>query len=195
MSLHGEDLRLTIRQIPAFSALSDLILDDLIALSRRVDFSAGERLVQQADAGDFAVVLLAGDVLVVNESRLGSEVLAEISGPALLGEIGALAGLKRTASILAGAPVSALLVDRETLLGICRHVPEIMQSVIGQLGGLIENMNRALGLYALRRWKKTNSIRQSSIRSAIRSLRFEISAPRFAGLPSTSRRNDARATR
>ena len=148
MSLQGEDLRLTIRQIPAFSALSDLILDDLIALSRRVDFSAGERLVQQADAGDFAVVLLAGDVLVVNESRLGSEVLAEISGPALLGEIGALAGLKRTASILAGAPVSALLVDRETLLGICRHVPEIMQSVIGQLGGLIENMNRALGLYA-----------------------------------------------
>ena len=148
MLLHEEGLRHTIRQIPAFSALPDLILGELVAQSRNVDFPAGERLVQQSDAGDFAIVLLVGDVCVVNESPLGPEVLAEISGPALLGEIGALAGLRRTASILARSPVSALLVDRETLLRICRHVPEIMQSVVGQLGGLIENMNRALGLYA-----------------------------------------------
>jgi phosphoserine phosphatase RsbU/P len=148
MSPQEDGLGIAIRQIPAFSALSDQVLGELIALSRSAEFPAGERLVQQADAGDFAIVLLTGDVVVVNESRLGSEVLAEISAPALLGEIGALAGLKRTASILARSDVSALLVDRDILLRICRHAPEIMQSVVGQLGGLIENMNRALGLYA-----------------------------------------------
>ncbi|MDC6726236.1 cyclic nucleotide-binding domain-containing protein, partial [Leclercia adecarboxylata] len=102
----------------------------------------------QGEAGDFAIILLSGEVTVVNESPLGREVLAEVAAPALLGEIAALAGLRRTASIFARSAVSALLVDRELLLQICRYAPEMMQSVIGQLGGHIENMNRALGLYA-----------------------------------------------
>lgn len=148
MSLYQEGLRLMIRSIPAFAALSDLVLGELVRMGRSVDFAAGDRLVEQGEAGDFAIILLSGEVTVVNESPLGREVLAEVAAPALLGEIAALAGLRRTASIFARSAVSALLVDRELLLQICRYAPEMMQSVIGQLGGHIENMNRALGLYA-----------------------------------------------
>jgi serine phosphatase RsbU (regulator of sigma subunit) len=142
------DLTRRLRGIPAFAELSDLALLALLEASPVVEFAAGERMLGQFETGGFALILLSGEASVVNESQHGHALLAVLSAPTLIGEIGALARLKRTAGVMAATPVRALRVERDTLMAICRESPDMLVSMIGELGGRIESINRALGLYA-----------------------------------------------
>jgi serine phosphatase RsbU (regulator of sigma subunit) len=137
-----------VRRITAFANAADSVLLELIRVSPAVDFAAGEALMRQSEKSDFAMIVLSGEVEVVNESQHGSAPLATLAAPILVGEIGALSRLYRTASVIALTPVRALRVDRSVLLQACRDNPEIMLSVIAQLGHHIEAVNHALGLYA-----------------------------------------------
>jgi phosphoserine phosphatase RsbU/P len=137
-----------VRRIAAFANAADSVLLELIRVSPAVDFAAGEALMRQAEKSDFAMIVLSGEVEVVNESQHGAAPLATLAAPILVGEIGALSRLYRTASVIALTPVRALRVDRSDLLQACRDDPEIMLSVIAQLGHHIEAVNHALGLYA-----------------------------------------------
>ncbi|MES1158723.1 MAG: SpoIIE family protein phosphatase [Terricaulis silvestris] len=139
---------MTLRAIPAFASANDEVLAELVHAGRKQDFPAGARLVEQNMPSEFALVLLAGDVEIINESAHGEARLAQIAAPALVGEIGALAQLERTASIRAASPVRALLLDRDALIEASRHAPALLSSVIGQLGKQIRGVNAALGLYA-----------------------------------------------
>ncbi len=108
----------------------------------------GESLLRQGDDSDFALYLAEGRVGVFTESDYGRVSLAEISAPKLIGEIGVLAGLPRTASIETITPVTVYRLTRLQMMELGRHAPEFLLSVIGQLGRQIDGANRALGLYA-----------------------------------------------
>jgi phosphoserine phosphatase RsbU/P len=137
-----------IRRIETLSPMPDEALWKLMRLSQAVSFAPGEAIVRQSDLGSTIFVLIAGDVEVVNESQHGRSTLARIAGPALIGEIAALARIPRTATVLAVTPVRAICFERELFLQLSRDAPEILISVIGRLGQNIQNVNRALGLYA-----------------------------------------------
>ena len=128
--------------------MPDEALRELMRLSQAVNFAPGEAIVRQSELGSTIFVLIAGDVEVVNESQHGRSTLARIAGPALIGEIAALARIPRTATVLAVTPVRAICFERELFLQFSRNAPEILISVIGRLGQNIQNVNRALGLYA-----------------------------------------------
>jgi serine phosphatase RsbU (regulator of sigma subunit) len=148
LSEADHDLYPLIRRIAAFADLPDPVLAGLVRACSGHDFAVGDRLIAQSEHDDFAMIVLSGEVAVVNESQHGQAPLAQIAAPALVGEISALTRVPRTASVLATTPVRALRIERDVLIEMSRHAPEILLSVIGQLGGHIENMNRALGLYA-----------------------------------------------
>ena len=74
--------------------------------------------------------------------------LATVEAPRLIGEIGALAGMARTASVKAANAAQVLLVDRARLLELGRGSPEFLVTMIRQLGGQIDSVNKALALYA-----------------------------------------------
>jgi len=137
-----------VRRIAAFANASEPVLIALIRASPAADFEPGEALMRQSEKADFAMIVLSGEVEVVNESQHGAAPLATLAAPILVGEIGALSRLYRTASVIALTPVRALRVDRSALLQACRDNPEIMLSVIAQLGHHIEAVNHAIGLYA-----------------------------------------------
>jgi serine phosphatase RsbU (regulator of sigma subunit)/anti-sigma regulatory factor (Ser/Thr protein kinase) len=134
--------------IAAFSKLPPKVLADVLALARPVSFADGERILSQGDASDFALVLIDGAVEVLNQGTHGEAPVARIAAPALVGEIGALAHLPRTAAIRAAGRVRALRLESEDLMAAARHAPEMLASVVGQLGGQIRAVNEALGLYA-----------------------------------------------
>lgn len=147
MSLDASDLAL-VRRIAAFADTSDAILMSLIGLGRAVDFAVGEPLMRQSEPADFAMIVLSGEVTVVDESHHRASPLAHLAAPILVGEIGALSRLRRTASVVARTPVRALRIERAALLHACQGAPHILMSVIAQLGHHIEAVNHALGLYA-----------------------------------------------
>lgn len=137
-----------IRAIPAFAGVPAAAISALREKGRMLDFAPGETLLEQGGAGDSALILLSGEVAVINASQHGEAHLARIAAPALVGEIGALAGLRRTASVRAASAVRALKIERAALLTAGRHAPELLVSVIGQLGQQLQSINSALGLYA-----------------------------------------------
>lgn len=148
MTTPGGGAAVHIRRIPTFASMPEAMLAEMLSFGRALQFQPGDKLVGQGEASTFAIILLAGDVSVLNESRHGHAPVAQVSAPALLGEIGALADLPRTATLLALTPGHALCVERDVLLRVFGCAPDTLVSVIAQLGQQIRNTNDALGLYA-----------------------------------------------
>ena len=142
------DDHVSIRSIPTLAAISDAATAHILKVGHIAAYPAGARIVHQGEASLDAIVLLAGSVSILNENAHGETLLARTQAPALLGEIGALAELPRTASIVAGDSVRVLRVPRATLLEVAQQTPQILVSVVGRLGQHIQGVNGALGLYA-----------------------------------------------
>ena len=109
--------------------------------------SPGEILVQQGEASDAAFFLSQGTVSVYAETLFGSVPLATIHAPQLIGEIGVLADLPRTATIKAVTPSTVYRISRAELHEIGRKTPDLLLYIIGQLGRQLDAVNRAVSLY------------------------------------------------
>jgi serine phosphatase RsbU (regulator of sigma subunit)/anti-sigma regulatory factor (Ser/Thr protein kinase) len=137
-----------IRRIPVLVCTPQSALQKLVRSSTEESFDAGQLIIRQSDTDDTAIIVLDGTVAVVNESKYGRTLLARSTAPLLLGEIGALAKIPRTASVIADTRVRTLRISRDLLLEICQSTPEILQSVIGRLGEQIQRVHRVVGLCA-----------------------------------------------
>ena len=137
-----------IRRIGAFARLADDALNDLLLVSDAMTFTVGESIMRQSEPGDSAYVVVSGDLVVVNEDPHGEAVLARFPGPALVGEVGAIAGVPRTATVRAASPVRALRLERQALVDVCHRNPDMLVSIVAQLARQLQNVNHALGLYA-----------------------------------------------
>jgi len=139
---------LAIAATPALGGLPEPTRAAIAAAATPADFVGGELLVRQGDESDFAYVVWAGEIEVLSGADESGASLARISAPVLVGEIGALAGVTRTASIRARSAVRAERLPRDALVIAGRAEPELLIGVIAQLGQQIHTVNRALGLYA-----------------------------------------------
>ncbi|HQY06418.1 MAG TPA: cyclic nucleotide-binding domain-containing protein, partial [Lacunisphaera sp.] len=113
----------------------------------RIYLDPGETLVQQGEASDAAFYLREGTVSVFAETLFGSVPLATIPAPQLVGEIGVLADLPRTATIRAVTCSELYRIGRSELLEIGRKNPDLLLFMIGQLGRQLDGVNRAVSLY------------------------------------------------
>lgn len=127
--LHAEALEVILKSLP------------------QVHLNPGEILVQQGEASDAAFFLNQGTVSVYAETLFGSVPLATIHAPQLIGEIGVLADLPRTATIKAVTSATVYRVDRAELLEIGRKTPDLLLFIIGQLGRQLDAVNRTVSLY------------------------------------------------
>lgn len=137
-----------IRTIPAFADLSNDALEALRGAATALAFTAGEVMLEQGTPSEHALILLSGEAAIINQSHHREAPLAQIAAPALVGEIGALTGSRRSAGVRAVTDVRALKIERATLLAAGEHAPTLLVSVVRQLGSQIQNINAALGLYA-----------------------------------------------
>jgi CRP-like cAMP-binding protein/anti-sigma regulatory factor (Ser/Thr protein kinase) len=145
----GVDARRSlVRAIPALRNVPGDELDALLADARERSFAAGDTLMKQGEPSHVAFILLEGEAAIVNESAHGDAPLAHAEAPALVGEIGALSQLRRTATVRATTAITALEIRRDALLLVAAHEPELLVAVIAQTGQQIQSINTALGLYA-----------------------------------------------
>lgn len=137
-----------LRRIPAFARLPEPMLIALAGTCPVRHFAPGAALLKQNGRGDHALALLSGEVEIVHDARHGREPRARLAGPTLVGEVGALANLRRNASVVAVTAVRALRIERGQLCDLGRLAPDALLTVIGDLGRQIHGLNGALGLYA-----------------------------------------------
>lgn len=109
---------------------------------------AGGEIIVQGRQGKAAFFIASGEVEVLSDTPYGAVRLATLASPRLVGEVGALAGLPRTASIRALTDVSLYRVERDELIALGREEPDLLLAIIAELGRQVEGFNRAISLYA-----------------------------------------------
>ena len=93
-----------------------IAIEKLLATARRIELQTGDTLVRQGDASDCGFFLAEGAVQVYAETAYGAAPLATLEAPRLIGEIGAFAGLPRTASIKAATAARLYEISRSELV-------------------------------------------------------------------------------
>ena len=112
--------------VPPFVGLSSAQLRDLAALTRCETVKQRAELFHKGDAGSELYVVVSGRLKALTTSLEGDDVVFNIHGPGdLVGEIGMLAGLPRTATISALEPCVLLALSRRDLLGLLRTHPDV----------------------------------------------------------------------
>ena len=117
------------------------------------------------------MLILEGAVTVSADSARGAIPISTLRAPSLVGELGALAQLPRSATARACTPVTALRFGRATLVEIAQATPSLLIDVIGRMGDRLRKFNGAISLYthALGALERQNSTPRCSRNCAIRS--------------------------
>ena len=124
-----------IGSIPLFTGLSKRHLRHLADQSDVARFSPGRMIVEEGQAGEAMYVVLSGSAKVVR----GRRTVATLIPGDLFGELSALDGGPRTASIVPETPVEVLRVFRHTLYDMLRAEPSL---VLRMLEGLARRMRQ-----------------------------------------------------
>ena len=110
----GEEIE-TLRQVPAFEALSADVLEYLARTCVQIDLSAGERLIAEGDDhADAAWVISSGEVDVVIDGKP----VERLGRPDLVGEIALIHEQPRNADVVGSTSCEMLRIDHETFLDV-----------------------------------------------------------------------------
>ena len=101
----------------------------------------------QGESSDYAMLILEGEVTVTADSARGAIPISTLHAPSLVGELGALAQLPRSATARAHTPVTALRFGRAALVEVAHATPSLLIDVIARMGERMRKFNGAVSLY------------------------------------------------
>ena len=93
------------------------------------------------------MLILEGEVTIAADSARGAIPISTLQAPSLLGELGSLAQLPRSATGRARTPVTALRFGRAALIEVARATPSLLIDIIGRMGERMRKVNGAISLY------------------------------------------------
>jgi sigma-B regulation protein RsbU (phosphoserine phosphatase) len=141
------ELRAAIRAASAFRELSDDNVALLIEAAELETFDPDAVLMVQGEPSDYAMLVLEGEVTVTADSARGAIPISTLRAPSLVGELGSLAKLPRSATARACTPVTALRFGRTALVEVAQATPSLLIDVIGRMGERMRKFNGAISLY------------------------------------------------
>jgi hypothetical protein len=103
--------------VPPDAALYRVIADELRPRPGTLETrtaTAGESIIRQGESPDCFYVILEGDCEVVQDGARGRETLATLGPGRFFGETGLLAGVPRTASVIAVTATTVIAMNRAT---------------------------------------------------------------------------------
>ena len=91
-------------------------------------------------------MILDGEVDVLVELPAGPVHMASVGRDRMVGELGAFSETPRTATVVARTALTALRIERDSLMSLVAEYPAIAASIIGELGRRLNSVNRSLAL-------------------------------------------------
>ena len=107
--------------VPLFVGLSRRHVERLAAETDELGFEAGQHVVVEGEPGETLYVVLSGEAKVVRRGRT----VARMYPGDVFGELSALDGGPRTASVIAVTHVDALRLFRHTLMRMLEREPAL----------------------------------------------------------------------
>jgi len=125
--------------VPMFVGFSSKHLNRLASEADELDLAAGQTIVREGDPGEALFVVLEGQAKVV---RGGKRVGTVIPGD-FFGELSALDGGPRTASVIAETPVRLLRLFRHTLKRLMDDEPQVTIKLVEGIARRIREIDRS----------------------------------------------------
>lgn len=121
-------------RIPLFSGLKRTDLAKLIPHLERMEFSTGEVICRQGEAGESMFIVVEGEVSVsINSERGGAVEIARLSRGEAFGEIALLTGAPRSATVQARTDITALRLLKTRFDALIAREPSIAVHLAGVL--------------------------------------------------------------
>ncbi len=133
-----------LRRIPLFANVERAKLKLLAFTSERVAFEAGQVLFREGDVADAAYVLIEGEVTISIDSPAGQAEVAVLGRDAVVGEIGILCGLPRTATATARQRLVCLRIGKELFLQLINEFPQVASAMMRDLAHRLETTTKSL---------------------------------------------------
>ncbi|HXJ62282.1 MAG TPA: cyclic nucleotide-binding domain-containing protein [Actinomycetota bacterium] len=122
-----------LRQMPFFADLGDDDLGEVVRIGTHQHFESGEEIVVQGDAGDGMYIVLEGRAQVDVGGRFHN-----LEPGAFVGEMALIRKRKRSATVKAIEPVTALKVSAEDFHAFLMAHPGV---AVAMLGAVIDRLN------------------------------------------------------
>lgn len=122
-------------RVPMFADFSKKHLNRLAAETDELVFEPGQVVVKEDDPGETLFVVLSGEAKVLRGKRKVGEVLPGD----FFGELSAIDGGKRTASVVADTPLRVLRLFRRTLSALIDEEPQV---TIKLLDGIVRRFRQ-----------------------------------------------------
>jgi CRP/FNR family transcriptional regulator, cyclic AMP receptor protein len=127
--------------VPLFADFTKRHLAHLAKEAEELDFEPGTTIVEEGMLGETLFVVLSGKAKVTRGGRKVGEVLPGD----FFGELSALDGGPRTASVIADTPVRVLRLFRHTLMELLRDEPQLMLKLLAGIVRRIRSVERRAG--------------------------------------------------
>jgi phosphoserine phosphatase RsbU/P len=139
-----EQIAALLAPLPIFARLDAASLRAVAERCKPIQFHAGDTVMAEGEASSFADMILSGEVDVFVDTPAGQVNVATVGPPHIVGELGALAAMPRSATVVARGDLTVLRVERNSLMRLILEHPAIGVAIIGELGQRIHGMNRSL---------------------------------------------------
>ena len=142
--LPAADIAERLRATPLFGGLDDEQLARLVAMGEIVDLAPRDRLIGEGEPADALFVILDGELDVTKRSGTTEIPLARVGPGALQGEIAALEGGRRLASVHAVTAAEVLRIPVGAIRELLDAGPDVALSVIRTAVGRLRSMEATL---------------------------------------------------
>ncbi|MBL62136.1 MAG: hypothetical protein CMI30_01895 [Opitutae bacterium] len=150
-----------LREVTWVKGLPDSVIAQIIQASEPKNYNSGDRIMEQGGAGDGMIVITRGSVKV----SIGDTVVDIMGRGAVIGEMSVLAGVPRTANVVADSSVTALWLSTSAMQQVMEQSPDLTTSLWKTAGArFAENLLGSRDPYRewtqlrLRRWLNEGSV-------------------------------------
>ncbi|MBP2230799.1 CRP-like cAMP-binding protein [Azospirillum agricola] len=147
--METEERFASIRDCPFFSGAGESALSALANASQLRSFVAGQTLFRAGSPGDCLYVIASGRVSVSTTRGGRYAWLNELGAPASVGEVGAIQGAPRTATVIAETDVTAIRIERDDLQAALAAHPPLVLAALHAVCDLVGRLAEREGAHAL----------------------------------------------
>jgi len=133
-----------LRDTPLFGGLDEEQLERLVEMGEIVDLAPGDRLIGEGEVADALFVVLDGEMDITKRSGTSDIWLARVGPGSLQGEIAALEGGRRLASVHAVTEAEVLRIPVGAIRQLLGAGPDIALAVIRTAVGRLRAMEASL---------------------------------------------------
>jgi len=139
-----EQIARLLAEHPIFDKFDRVSLHAVAAQCGFASFPVGETIMRQGDRDTFAYLILDGAVDIFVEIPGDRIHMATVGPPRIVGELGALTDMPRTATVVVKTPLAVLRIERDSLIELTAKYPSIGAEIIDELGHRLYDMNHSL---------------------------------------------------